>query len=88
MDSAVRGEDGVGEFEEGVSPALEAFVESGGRCEEHREIPWCDHHAPTESLPHPLPPAQLKRKLREFSDVLALQAGPDSSSRSFESGFL
>ena len=24
---AVRGEDGVGEFEEGVSPAVEAFVE-------------------------------------------------------------
>ena len=38
--------------------------ESGGRHEEHREVPWCDHHAPTESLPHPLPPAELKRKLR------------------------
>ena len=34
---------------------------SGGRHEEHREVPWCAHHAPTESLPHPLPPAQLKR---------------------------
>src|SRR5215217_5280473 len=38
--------------------------ESGGRREEHREkVPWCFHHAPTESLPHPLPPAGLKRKL-------------------------
>jgi hypothetical protein len=38
--------------------------ESGGRREEHREeVPWCAHHAPTESLPHPSPLAQLKRKL-------------------------
>ena len=37
---------------------------SGGRREEHREVPWCAHHAPTESPPHPLPPAELKRKLR------------------------
>jgi hypothetical protein len=37
---------------------------SGGRREEHRDVPWCAHHAPTESLPHPLPPAELKRKLR------------------------
>ena len=37
---------------------------SGGSCEEHREVPWCSHHAPTESLPHPLLPAGLKRKLR------------------------
>src|SRR5215213_6887049 len=39
--------------------------ESGGRREEHREkVPWCFHHAPTESFPHLSPPAGLKRKLR------------------------
>src|SRR4028118_1822376 len=25
---------------------------SDGKREEHREIPWCAHHAPTESFPH------------------------------------
>src|SRR5215211_1637159 len=40
--------------------------ESGGRREEHREkVPWCFHHAPTESFPHLSPPAGLKRKLRQ-----------------------
>jgi hypothetical protein len=37
---------------------------SDGKREEHREVPWCAHHAPIESFPHHLPPAQLKRKLR------------------------
>ena len=36
----VRTEDGVGKLEEGVAPAVEAFVEtSGGSREEHRKVP-------------------------------------------------
>src|SRR5215217_8268730 len=52
--------------------------ESGGRREEHREkVPWCFHHAPTESFPHLSPPAGLKRKLRVPAQKVALSIGGD-----------
>ncbi len=61
---AVRGEDGVGEFEEGVAPAVEAFVE---RAAEGLESIGRFHdatimHSPTTFRITYLP-AGLKRKL-------------------------
>jgi hypothetical protein len=66
-DGGVRGEDGVGNLEEGVAPAVEAFVvervaeavESIGR---FHDAPIM--HSPTASR-IPYPPAWLKRKLNQ-----------------------
>src|SRR5215217_7293161 len=62
---AVCGEDGVGQFEEGVAPTVEAFVE---RAAETVESIGTFHDAPIMHLPTtlriPYLPVELKRKLR------------------------
>jgi hypothetical protein len=64
-DGTVRGEDGVGEFEEGVAPAVEAFVERAAEAVESigrfHDAPIM--HSPT-ALRIPCPTPELKRKLR------------------------
>jgi len=64
-DGGLRGEDGVGEFEEGVGSAVEAFVE---RAAEGLESIGRSHDAPIMHSPTtfrtPYLPAGLKRKLR------------------------
>jgi hypothetical protein len=63
----VRTEDGVGEFEEGVASAAEAFVE---RAAEGLESIGRFHDAPIMHSPRalrtPYLQAGLKRKLREY----------------------
>jgi hypothetical protein len=64
-DSGVRTEDGVGQFEEGVAPTVEAFVE---RAAETVESIGTFHDAPIMHSPTtlriPYLPVELKRKLR------------------------
>ena len=65
-DGRVRGEDGVGKLEEGVGPAVEAFVQ---RATESLESIGGFHSVPIMHLPPalrtPCLPPELKRKLRE-----------------------
>ncbi len=64
-DGGLRGEDGVGEFEEGVTPAAEAFVE---RAAEGAESIGRFHDAPimrsATALRTSCLPVKLKRKLK------------------------
>ena len=66
-DSGVRTEDGVGQFEEGVGPAMEAFVE---RAAETVESIGTFHDAPIMHSPTTLRilylPVELKRKLSQI----------------------
>jgi hypothetical protein len=63
-DSGVRTEDGVGQFEEGVAPTVEAFIE---RAAETVESIGTFHDAPIMHSPTTLRilylPVELKRKL-------------------------
>ena len=68
---SVRAEDGVGEFEEGVGPAVEAFVEGAAEVVQSIGRFHCAHHALTESFTHPSPPTQLKRKLRRLAELIS-----------------
>ena len=65
---AIGGEDGVGEFEEGVAPAVEAFVERAAETVESigRFHDATIMHSPT-TFRIAYPPAGLKRKLRRFT---------------------
>ncbi len=71
-DGGLRGEDGVGEFEEGVGSAVEAFVERAAEGSESigrfHDVPIM--HSPKDCCILPLP-ARLKRKL---SWTLAIHA--------------
>ena len=62
---AVCGEDGVGEFEEGVAPTVEAFVERAAEAVESivRFHDVSIMRSPT-ALRIPCPTLELKRKLR------------------------
>jgi len=61
----VRSEDGIGEFEEGVAPAVEAFVKRAAEGAEsiERFHDALIMHSPTASRTY-YPSAELKRKLR------------------------
>ena len=65
-EGTVRSEDGIGEFEEGIAPAVEAFVE---RAAEAVESIGRLHHAPImhsqRAFRTPCLPAELERKLRD-----------------------
>ncbi len=67
----VRSEDGVDEFEESITLAVETFVE---RVAEAVESVGRFHDAPLMHLPTdsrtPYPPVQLKRKLKVFTETL------------------
>jgi len=72
-EGALRGEDGLGEFEEGVTPTVEAFVE---RAAEAVESIGRFHDAPIMHSPRalriPCPTPELKRKLRTSSAAMAV----------------
>jgi hypothetical protein len=77
-DSGVRTKDGVGQFEEGVAPTVEAFVE---RAAETVESIGMFHDAPIMHSPTtlriPYLPEELKRKLSSFVLKAPVRWGQD-----------
>jgi hypothetical protein len=79
-DSGVRTEDGVGQFEEGVAPTVEAFVE---RAAETVESIGTFHDAPIMHWPTtlriPYLPVELKRKLSSWRGFVQKYDDPRST---------